>query len=182
MKYEHLYKKYFVQIKRYLTAYCDEENAEELTQEVFLKVSRGLGNFRNEASHKTWIYRIASNQAKDYLISRYKKESDLISEEDLEKIDLKQYNENSPESVNLTEEMNDCIKEFIFRLPHIYSSVLLLREMQGLNKQEISEVLSLSPNTTKVRLYRAKAMLKTEMEVGCHITTAGDNRIVCERK
>ena len=182
MNYDLLYKQYFDPIRKYLVPYCGEECAEELAQEVFLKVSRNLNNFRGDSSVKTWIYRIASNQAKDYLKSRYKKESDLISEEELEKFDSMSCEENSPEVLNITNEMNGCIKEFIIRLPHKYSAVLILSELQGQNIKEISEVLDISPNTTKVRLHRAKAKLRAEMELGCIITTTCDNRVVCERK
>ena len=182
MEYDRLYKLYFDPIKKYLTLYCGEEYAEELAQEVFLKVARNLGSFRGEASYKTWVYSIASNQAKDYLKSRYKKESDLISEEDLEKYDILHFDESSPEALKLTDEMNDCIKEFILRLPHKYSTVLLLGELQGLSIREISDVLSSTPSSIKVRLHRARSKLKTEMTLGCNITATCDNRVRCERK
>ncbi len=182
MNYDLLYQQYFEPIKRYLASYSGEEQAEELAQEVFLKVSRNLEKFKGESDVRTWIYRIAINQAKDYLKSRYKKESDLISEKDLEQLDLVRIDECSPEILNITSEMNECIREFILRLPHEYSTVLLISELQGRNIREISEVLGISQNTAKVRLHRARAKLKDEMEHGCLITATCDNRVVCERK
>ncbi len=182
MNYDLLYQQYFEQIKNYLASYCGKEYAEELAQEVFLKVSRNLEKFRGESDVRTWIYRIAINQAKDYLKSRYKKDSDLISEKDLEHLDPVRVDEYSPEILNIASEMNECIREFILRLPHKYSTVLLLSELRGQNLSEISEVLGISQNTAKVRLHRARAKLKDEMEHGCLITATCDNRVVCEKK
>ncbi len=174
---DQLYQQYFEPIKRYLGRYVGEAYAEELAQEVFIKVAKNNESFRGESSIKTWIYRIATNQAKDFLKSRYKKDSDAISENDLE-----QYDADCPEQLSMTAEMNDCIKEFIHRLPSDYSSVLLLSELEENNIREISEILGISQNTTKVRLHRARAKLRDEMQQGCTVTLSCDNRMMCERK
>ncbi len=172
-----IYRQYLEPIKRYLGRYVDEAHVEELAQEVFIKVARSREDFRGEASIKTWIYRIATNQAKDFLKSRYKKDSDAITESELE-----QYDTDSPEQLSMTAEMNDCINEFIHRLPSDYSSILLLSELEGNNIREISEILGISQNTTKVRLHRARAKLRDEMQHGCTVTMSCDNRMMCERK
>ncbi len=182
MHYDHLYQQYFEPIKRYLGRYVGEAFSEELAQEVFIKVAKSSEGFRGESSIKTWIYRIATNLAKDFLKSRYKKDSDAISESDLEQYDAVRFDEDSPESLNITTEMNDCIKEFIHRLPHDYCTVLLLSELEGHKITEISEILGISQNTAKVRLHRARAKLKDEMSQGCVVTATCDNRMVCERK
>jgi RNA polymerase sigma-70 factor (ECF subfamily) len=179
---DNLYQQYFEPIKRYLVRFVGETYAEELAQEVFIKVAKSSEGFRGESSIKTWIYRIATNQAKDFLKSRYKKESDAISESDLEQYDVVRFDEDSPESLNITTEMNECIKEFIHRLPHDYCTVLLLSELEGHKIKEISEILGVSENTIKVRLHRARAKLRDEMRQGCIVTTTCDSRVVCERK
>ncbi len=177
-----LFQQYFEPIKRYLGRYVGEAYAEELAQEVFIKVAKNKDSFKGESSIKTWIYRIATNTAKDFLKSRYKKDSDAISESDLEQYDIESLDKDSPESQNISTEMNDCIKEFIHRLPHDYCSVLLLGEMEGHTIKEISEILGISPNTAKVRLHRARAKLREEMQQGCTVTTTCDDRMICERK
>ena len=182
MEYDLIYQQYFSPVKSYLAAYVGAEHAEELSQEVFLKVANNIESFRAESSLKTWIYRIATNQAKDYLKSRYKKDSELISESDLEHFASDNLDEGSPEQQSIIHEMNDCIKEFILRLPDEYSAVLVLRELEGRDMQEIAETLGISKNAAKVRLHRAKAKLRDEMEHGCRVTTTSDNRMVCERK
>jgi len=182
MQSEALYKQYSGAIHRYLISYVGEADAEELLQEVFLKVDRHHASFRGEASVRNWIYRIATNTAKDYLKSRYKKERDAISDVELEAYNCESLDSDSPEAVVLTDEMNRCIKEFIHRLPQNYATVLLLSDLEGHKLKDISEILEVTLSTAKVRLHRARARLKDEMAVGCVITTDGDNRMVCERK
>ncbi len=177
-----LYQQYFEPIKRYLEQYVGFNHAEELTQEVFIKVIKNREQFRGETSEKNWIYRIATNTAKDFMKSRYKKLSDSISEEDLEHYDSSWVDENTPEALNMTSEMNQCIREFIHRLPDQYATALILSELEGRTIKEISEILDLSQNATKVRLHRSRARLRDEIEQGCIITTTCDNRTLCERK
>ncbi len=177
-----LYQQYFKSIRRYLASYVGEMYAEELAQEVFIKVLKNRKGFRGESSIKTWVYHIATNSAKDFLKSRYKKDADLISDCDLEQYDTVTAGDDSPESLVITKEMNDCIKEFIHRLPYDYSTVLVLSALEKYKINEISEALGISQNTTKVRLHRARAKLKDEMEHGCIVSTTCDNRMVCERK
>lgn len=177
-----LYKQYFEPVKRYLERYTGNNHAEELAQEVFIKVIKNREQFRGESSEKNWIYRIATNTAKDFLKSRYKKDIDKISETDLEHYDSSWVDEASPEALKMTSEMNQCIQEFIHRLPDQYATALVLSELEGRNIKEISEILDLSQNATKVRLHRARARLRDEIEIGCIITTTCDNRMRCERK
>ena len=182
MQDEQLYNQYRKKIERYLKRYVDKDNAEDLTQEVFIKVSRSRTSFREESSIETWIYKIATNAAKDYLKSRQKKERDLISETELESLDALTIENASPESMSLAHEMKACIEEFIHRLPHDYSTVLVLSELEGYTVKDIAEIVGMNANAVKVRLHRARAKLKETMDDGCIITHTADHRIVCERK
>ncbi len=177
-----LYQQYFEPVKRYLDKFVGADYAEELAQEVFIKVIKSQHQFRGECSIKSWIYRIATNAAKDFLKSRYKKESDAISEQDLETYDASLVDKESPEVLNIAHEMNECIREFVYRLPDQYATILALSELEGQSIQQISELLELTKNTTKVRLHRARARLKDELEQGCLITTDCNNQMLCERK
>ncbi len=177
-----LYQQYFEPVRRYLEKFVGGNYAEELTQEVFIKVIKNKQQFRGDSSVKNWIFRIATNSAKDFLKSRYKKENDAISEQDLKYYDSSLVDEVSPELLNITNEMNQCIREFVHRLPDQYATVLVLSELEGRNISEISEILDISQNATKVRLHRARSRLKDEIERGCIITTTCDNQMLCERK
>jgi len=185
MKTNQLYQQYSETIRKYLLKFVSESDADDLVQEVFIKVDNNLDKFRGGSSPKTWIYKIATNTARDFLKSRsyqLSKHQENITEEELITFDDANDKNNSQESNILTEEMNQCILEFIHRLPYEYSSVLVLSELEGYKNKEIAEILDISQNTAKVRLYRAKSRLKTELEEGCNISTTCDNKLECERK
>ena len=78
--------------------------------------------------------------------------------------------------------MNECIREFIDKLPEDYKSVTVLSELEELKNIEISEVLGISLDTVKIRLHRARAKLKKELEAGCIFKRDEENELVCDRK
>jgi RNA polymerase sigma-70 factor (ECF subfamily) len=165
--------------------FVSEAEAQDLTQEVFIKVNLKIHTYRGESHIKTWIYRIALNVLKDHLKSKSHKAVNKqvpISESELEDYDNHANNSTDPEEEIDTRLMNECISEFIHRLPLNYSSVLAMRELNGLSINEISDILGLSTSTVKVRLHRAKAKLHKELLSGCKITGTNDCRITCERK
>ncbi|MEJ2463958.1 MAG: RNA polymerase sigma factor [Candidatus Thiodiazotropha sp.] len=182
MNEDYLYRQHFEAIERYLKQCVGQLYAEELAQEVFIKVSKNKDKIEEISNVKAWIYRIATNTAKDFIKSRYMNERGAISEAELERFDSAQIHEDSPEALSITKEMNDCINEFIHRLPSDYTEVLVLKDLEGYKIAEISEELGITPNSVKVRLHRARGKLKDEMEYGCNITSTCDNRLICERK
>ncbi len=182
MKSSPLYQQYFEEIKKYLARFVDESVAEDLAQDTFIKVDNSIEDFRGESSQKTWIYRIATNTAKDFIKSRYWKEKSLISDQDLEKISDADNYHDSPESTHIVDEMNECIKEFIHRLPYEYATVLVLCDLEGHPLKDAAEIVGISANNAKVRLHRARLKLRQEMDRGCRISLDSDNRMVCERK
>lgn len=184
MNTNYLYQQYSKAVQNYLLRFVNEADAQDLTQEVFIKVNSNIHAYRGESHIKTWIYRIASNAMKDYLKSKPHKVSKNqvpISESELEHYAAPANNSTELEERLDTKEMNECISEFIHRLPLNYSSVLALRELDGLSISEISNILDLSTGTVKVRIHRAKAKLKEELLAGCIISTTSDCKIICER-
>lgn len=78
--------------------------------------------------------------------------------------------------------MNGCIKAFIHRLSDSYSAVLVLNELEGFSINKIAEIMGISTGTVKVRLHRARAHLKKELDFGCTISINSKNRLECEQK
>jgi len=185
MEIDKLYQQYSKKIRIYLARFVNETDAEDLMQEVFFKVSDSIDKFRGEASIKTWIYRIATNVAKDYLKSKSHKiisKQTSISESELEECDvLFEPNKSVDDEIDAKERAK-CIKEFIDRLPINYSGILFLSELENLSNKEVAKIMDLSTGTVKVRLHRAKARLKKELEKGCAISTSCDGNLICERK
>ncbi|RHW43369.1 sigma-70 family RNA polymerase sigma factor [Neobacillus notoginsengisoli] len=133
--------------------------AEDLTQEIFLKCYEKLSQFNQQASIKTWLYRIASNHCKDYLRSWYYRKitlSDKISDYIPSK--TKQVEE---EIIANSEE--NILTNAVMNLPLKYREVVFLHYYEELSLAEISKITTVNINTIKTRLKRAKELLKDKM-------------------
>lgn len=175
-------------IHRYLTRLVGQDEAEDLTQEVFVRVSRSLSGFRGDAKISTWIYRIATNVATDRLRSRSFKESqrDLANstgEGSIQDVDaLPEEKHSSLERKLVRQEMSSCVHDYINTLPDSYRAVVLLSEIEGLTNQEIADVLGLTLETVKIRLHRGRAKLKEKLETGCRFDRDEEDILVCDPK
>ncbi|NOT05095.1 MAG: sigma-70 family RNA polymerase sigma factor [Anaerolineales bacterium] len=174
MEFQEIYEIFQPKILRYLTHLAGESEAEDLTQETFVKVHQGLENFRGESQLSTWIYRIATNTALDRLRSpsfQHVVQSSLSEDLDEIKITDKAIcpEEKKPliEKQLIREEMNECIRGYIEKLPENYRTVLVLSEWEELKNNEIAEILGVTLDTVKIRLHRAKTKLKEELETHC---------------
>ena len=174
LEFQEIYEIFQPKILRYLTHLAGESEAEDLTQETFVKVHQGLENFRGESQLSTWIYRIATNTALDRLRSpsfQHVVQSSLSEDLDEIKITDKAIcpEEKKPliEKQLIREEMNECIRGYIEKLPENYRTVLVLSEWERLKNNEIAEILGVTLETVKIRLHRAKTKLKEELETHC---------------
>ncbi len=188
--FDSVYGEFHPKINRYLERMVGKTEAEDLTQEVFMKVNRSLKQFQGNSSLSTWIYRLATNSALDRLRSRTFREneqkislSDIGDESAAEEKDiLTQEMELSAEREAIRTEMNDCIREFVDKLPENYRTVIILSELKDLKNQEIAEILGISLNAVKIRLHRARIRLKEEFEAGCDFYHDEDGKLACDRK
>ena len=78
--------------------------------------------------------------------------------------------------------MSDCIREFVNRLPPDYRTIIILNELKGFTNQEIADILQISLDSAKIRLHRARAKLKKELEDGCDFYLDNDSELACDRK
>ncbi len=192
LEFQEIYDAFQPKIHRYLTQLVGEGEAEDLTQEVFVKVSHALENFRGDSKFSTWLYRIATNAARDRLRSpsfqRIVQKS--LSNAPAENVDTEIEDRNAwtGEEVPLSEhqvfrkEMNECIQRYIAKLPENYRTVLVLSEFEGLRNEEIAEIVGGSLDTVKIRLHRARARLKEELADNCGSYWIEDNEFVPELK
>jgi RNA polymerase sigma-70 factor (ECF subfamily) len=88
----------------------------------------------------------------------------------------------SAEREAIRNEMNECIREFVGKLPTDYRTVIVLSEIKDLKNQEVADILGLSLDAVKIRLHRARARLKAEFEAGCDFYHDQDGRLACDRK
>jgi RNA polymerase sigma-70 factor (ECF subfamily) len=169
-------------VLRYLVRLVGEDEAEDLTQSVMLKISEGLPHFRGESKLSTWIYRVATNAAIDRL--RCKPiSSQGLTELEADETDVPPDAQvPSVEKTAIREEMNACIRDFIERLPHNYKTVMVLSEVEGFKNDEIAAILELSLDTVKIRLHRAREKLRKELEAGCNFYRDECDELACDRK
>ncbi|NLD86912.1 MAG: sigma-70 family RNA polymerase sigma factor [Clostridiales bacterium] len=141
----------------------NREDAFDISQEVFIKVFRSIGSFKEESSFSTWLYRVAVNVCIDYQ-RKNKKHSNSLSltirdddgdEQQLEIEDISY----SPETVYDRTELRESIGKALNMLSEEHKQVLILREINGLSYEEIAEVLSLEEGTVKSRIYRGREKL-----------------------
>ncbi len=182
LDFQSVHDRYRSRVLGYLTRLVGPAEAEDLTQAVMLKVSEALPGFRGESSVSTWIIRIATNAAMD----RLRRKSPVVAVEASDGVDEgegpPEPGTASVEAEAIRGEMSACIREFIERLPDNYRSVLQLAELQGLGNEEIAGRLGLTVGTVKIRLHRARARLRKDLEAGCNFDRDGEEGLACERK
>jgi RNA polymerase sigma-70 factor (ECF subfamily) len=132
----------------------DFHDAEDLAQEVFLKVYRGLPDFRATSSFSTWLYRITVNTCRNELRRRSRRPSFL--EPDLEGLGIPLPATLSVEQVVIVHEQRDAIQNTLNRLSETDREALILRDVQGLSYQEIAAMLGISLSAAKMRMRRAR--------------------------
>jgi RNA polymerase sigma-70 factor (ECF subfamily) len=187
LQFPNIYETFQPKILRYLTRLVGDTEAEDLTQEVMIKVSDASPNFRGESQLSTWIYRIATNAALDRLRSpSYQRVVQNCSAS--AEVEIDDRNAATIEKTPLLEpqvfrkEMNECIHGFIQKLPENYHTVLILSEFEGFKNSEIAGILGISLGTVKIRLHRAKEKLKEELSTNCDSYWIEDNEFVPELK
>lgn len=150
-----------------LRAVSHPQEAQDITQETFIRAWKGLKNFRGESGFRTWLYRILMNLCYDRY-PRLQREKNTISiEEDKEEIPVDSYMELGCEQAELTR----FIQQELRNLPEIYRLVLSLRFKQELSYQEISEVMEMPIGTVKTTIFRAKAQLKERLLLNQEVHT-----------
>jgi len=191
-EFKELYAAWQPKIHRYLVRLVGESEAEDLTQETFIKVSRGLKGFRGEANLSTWIYRIATNAAVDRSRNASFRRTlvDAAPLEALEPAELEGVTRDgwsgeqppSPEQLTVRKAMNECIQDYVANLPEDCRAALVLSEMEGFKNREIAAILGVSLATIKIRLHRARAQLRVELERHCDPVWIEENEFLPDLK
>ncbi|MBI5304734.1 MAG: sigma-70 family RNA polymerase sigma factor [Chloroflexi bacterium] len=171
MDFEKIHTDFRPKIERYLTRLVGASEAEDLTQEVFVKISRALKTFRGESKLSTWVYRIATNTALDRLRdASFKRnvfsasfDSDGLARAD-EKI--------AAEAISLDQQLcrkerDKCYRDFVANLPPNYRTVVALSDLEELAANEIADILGLSLDVVKIRLHRGREKLLRALKDHC---------------
>ncbi len=176
------FEAYFDRVYRYLQSMVHESaEAEDLTQETFLRAYKERDSLRESGALVAWLYRIATHAALDRLRQRARrapKESDA----DVNEIELPDRDAVSLQQGIEQGEMSACVQQYLADLPDNYRSVILLHDMEELTGSQIAELLDLPLATVKMRLHRARQKLQATLRGGCDFSTDDRNVLVCESK
>ncbi len=146
----------------------DPSEAADVVQEVFLKVFRNIGSFRGNSSLKTWIYRIAYNEAWNHRrwFTRHRRQEIGLEREDDDSLGLQEVLHDSGRSafdMVADSETHALIEEALGGINPVFRVAVILRDIEDLSYEEIAEVLGVSLGTVKSRILRGREALKKEL-------------------
>ncbi|MBA2412911.1 MAG: RNA polymerase sigma factor RpoE [Pseudomonadota bacterium] len=156
----------------------DNAEIEDVAQEAFIKAYRALPNFRGDSAFYTWLYRIAINTAKNYLVSQGRRAptstpSDIEEAETFDDGDhLRDLN--TPDSMLVTKQVAEAVNRAIDLLPEDLRTAIVLRELEGLSYEEIAESMQCPIGTVRSRIFRAREAIALELRP--ILDTAKDKR------
>lgn len=138
----------------------DPAEAEDVTQDAFIKAYRALPGFRGESAFYTWLYRIGINTAKNYLLASKRRAPtstpfDVEDAESFEEAALL-HEVSTPENELMSKQVVDVVQSSLQQLPEDLRSALTLREIEGLSYEEIASVMNCPIGTVRSRIFRAR--------------------------
>ncbi len=160
--YELLVQRHMNQV--YRTAYqlvVNQEDAEDIMQDVFLKVYNNVGKFKQQASFSTWLYRITTNTALDSLDkkrshAKMNGNPDKKQTEENDQDESQPSGEDGPEETSLQKELRECINNVFKKMGREQAEVLIMRDLNNLSYDEISDALGARLSAVKMRIHRAR--------------------------
>jgi len=155
----------------------DRAEAADVTQEVFLRAFRGIRGFRRGSSLKTWLYRISVRQALNHRRwfwrhHRNQISTDAIGDGANPALDLRD-DEATPHEQYEAQETQATVRRALARVPALFRSAVILRDLEGLSYEEVAEVLDVSVGTVKSRILRGRRMLKEILHPLLHAPQTG---------
>ncbi|MCU7917395.1 MAG: RNA polymerase sigma factor RpoE [Candidatus Thiodiazotropha sp. (ex Dulcina madagascariensis)] len=150
-------------ISRYIR---DPHEVLDVTQEAFIKAYRAIPKFRGDSAFYTWLYRIAINTAKNYLVAQGRRPpSDDVEAEMAEQMDVgvRLKETGTPENHVLTEEITLTVQKAIDDLPEDLRTAIVLRELEGMSYEEIANAMSCPVGTVRSRIFRAREAIDKKL-------------------
>jgi RNA polymerase sigma-70 factor (ECF subfamily) len=168
-KFRILVEKYQQMIFRTCMGFLhNKEDAEDLTQEIFIKAFQSLQGFKGASSFSTWIYRIAVNAS----LNRVRKSSGKMILDRLDtlfgtgkekEISYKNYDEENPESILVMQEYNEWVRKALDNLPEKQRTAIVLSKYDDLPQKEIAEIMNTTEGAIEALIQRAKKNLKLRL-------------------
>ncbi len=172
LKYQH---RIVSLVSRYVS---DHSEAQDVAQEAFIKAYRAIGRFRGDSAFYTWLYRIAINTAKNWIVAKNRRPP----ASDIDAVDAEQYGisarlkeTSTPENEMLREEIERTVFDTIATLPEDLRTAIMLREMDGMSYEEIAMTMECPIGTVRSRIFRAREAIDEKLKplIGGH-NSSGD--------
>jgi len=166
--FEQLVQKYQRKLARLLSRFIrDPAEVEDVAQEAFIKAYRALPSFRGESAFYTWLYRIGTNTAKNFLVAQGRRaptSTNFDSEEAETFEDGDQLRDiNTPESVLHSKQIGETVNAAMESLPEELRTAIVLREIEGLSYEEISRIMDCPIGTVRSRIFRAREAVAAKL-------------------
>jgi len=160
-------------VSRYVS---DSAEAQDVSQEAFIKAYRAIGRFRGDSAFYTWLYRIAINTAKNWIVAKNRRPPSS----DIDAVDAEQYGmsnklteTSTPENEMMREEIERTVYATIASLPEDLRTAIMLREMDGMSYEEIAVTMECPIGTVRSRIFRAREAIDEKLKplIGGHISS-----------
>jgi RNA polymerase sigma-70 factor (ECF subfamily) len=144
----------------------DWAEAQDVAQEAFIRAYRAIGNFRGDSQFYTWLYKIATNTAKNYLVSQGRRPpTDDVQVDDAVHLDaaVRLKDSSTPERELMRQEIERTVFETVEALPEELRQAITLREVDGLSYEEIAESMNCPIGTVRSRIFRAREAIDEKL-------------------
>jgi RNA polymerase sigma-70 factor (ECF subfamily) len=162
-----LVRKYQYKVVKLISRYVrDHSEVQDVAQEAFIKAYRALPRFRGDSAFYTWMYRIAINTAKNYLVAKGRR----LPTTDIDAQEAEQYEgsaglkeQATPENMLLRDEIETAIFSAIEQLPEDLRTAITLREIEGMSYEEIAQAMECPVGTVRSRIFRAREVIDEKL-------------------
>lgn len=176
LTFEDLALKFSKPLLRYLTRMTrNSVDADDLLQETLIRMASELPRLRSSAAVRGWAYKIATNVAIDFLRKTKRTQFEEFSDEFTA-------SGADEEEDFIIDEMNDCIRGVIDKLPPAYRAAIILSDLQGQSVAETAQIMDISIAAAKVRIHRARKRLRESLNEKCDFYESADGNLRCEEK
>ena len=175
--FDMLVMKYQLRVSKLVSRFLrNQSDVPDVVQEAFIKAYRALPNFRGESAFYTWLYRIAINTAKNWIVAKNRRPPSS----DIDAVDAEQYGMSSklteastPENEMLREEIERTVYDTIASLPEDLRTAIMLREMDGMSYEEIAVTMECPIGTVRSRIFRAREAIDEKLNplISGHISS-----------
>lgn len=162
-----LVQRYQNKVANLVSRYVPLSDVSDVAQEAFIKAFRALDSFRGDSAFYTWLYRIAVNTAKNYLIAQGRR----LPSTDIDVNDAENFENSSalkeisnPENLMLSDELKQIVFQTIESLPEDLRTAITLREIEGLSYEDIASIMECPVGTVRSRIFRAREVLDNKIE------------------